>query len=209
MLGYPLPKRKLQRMTSTVQNEWNNNRHPPKSAKEIKALPKQAVHEWLFHQWELECVFHRVSRLHPQAASIYLPIDSQCNSSFLQSPGKPSNSKDVMKACPKLRACTWCECLCSSCDQCLFVLAHAAFFPSVERSGDYSAAASRFCQQIHTWACVLVEKLCPICSLNLIFWVSGLKFKQSKGDVYPCKWVANKIQPWLACRLIPSLNKVI
>lgn len=62
-------------------------------------MQKQAVYERLFLQSELECVFHRVSLLNSQAASIYLPIGFQCASSFLKSSGKPSIGKGVIKAC--------------------------------------------------------------------------------------------------------------
>lgn len=94
MLSCPLPNRKSPPMTSTVQNEWNDSSHPLMSAKGVHAVHKQA----------LECTFHRVSFLIPQAARIYLPNSFRCYSSLCISPGKgPPHIKRVIKAGLPLR----------------------------------------------------------------------------------------------------------
>lgn len=89
MLSCPLPNRKLPLMTSTVQNEWKDNRHPLKSAKGIKAVQKQAVYQTLFHQWALESTFHHGSFLTSQTTSIYLVKGFKYNSSFSKLQKKP------------------------------------------------------------------------------------------------------------------------
>lgn len=98
----------------------------------------------LVHRWALECTFHRVSFLIPQAASIYLPHSFRCCSTLCASPEKGApHIKRVIKAGLPLRGWSRARDVnvsapavidASSCR--ITVL----LFASVEHSCDYSAA---------------------------------------------------------------------
>lgn len=145
MLSCPLPNRKLPPMTSTVQNEWNDSSHPLKSAEGVQAVQKQALSQTLFHQWALECMFHRVSFLIPQAASIYLPSSFRCYSSCCISPEKgPPHIRRAIKAGLPLRG--WSPARDGTVSAPAVIDASSCritvlFLASVEHSCDYSAAA--------------------------------------------------------------------
>lgn len=191
MLSCPLPNRKLPPMTSTVQNEWNGSSHPLKSAKGVNAVQKQALYQTLFHRWALECMFHRVSFLIPQAASIYPPNSLRCYYSLCVSPEKgPPHIKGVIKAGLPLRGWSPARDVnvsapavidASSCR--ITVL----FFASVEHSCDYSAATrsvnGRTADPRIVWKCIF-----HFAHSNGFYERMAKHLNSLKVTFTPCKW---------------------